>query len=54
MVLHLPMLRIIMPANSLLLISVIIEVAMFDILPAEYTTDLMFEYSEGEGDKIFG
>ena len=49
------MLRIIMPANSLLLISVIIEVAMFDILPAEYTTDLMFEYSEGVGDQnIFG
>ena len=55
MVLHLPMLRIIMPANSLILISVMIEVAMFDILPSDYTTDLIFEYAEKEDDqKIFG
>ena len=55
MVVHLPMLRIIMPANAILFISVIIEIAMFDVLPAESSTDLMFEYSESESDeKIFG
>ena len=44
MVLHFPMMRILMPPNALMFIGLIIEVAMFDILPAEYTTDLIFEY----------
>ena len=43
-----------MPANALLLISVVIEVAMFDILPAQYTTDYMFKYQDNESEKIFG
>ena len=46
MVLHLPMMRILLPPNALMFISVIIEIAMFDILPAEYTTDLIFEYDD--------
>ena len=43
-VLHLPMMRIPMPPNVLMFIGLIIEVAMFDILPADYTTDLIFDY----------
>ena len=40
------MLRILMPPNALMFIGLIIEIAMFDILPAEYTTDLIFTYDE--------
>lgn len=46
MVLHLPMMRILLPPNALMFIGLTIEIAMFDILPAEYTTDLIFEYDE--------
>ena len=51
------MMRILMPPNALMFIGLIIEVAMFDILPADYTTDLIFEYNdslEEVDQKIFG
>ena len=57
MVLHLPMMRILMPPNALMFIGIIIEIAMFDILPAEYTTDFIFEYDdslEKVDQQIFG
>lgn len=49
--------RILFPANALMFIGLIIEIAMFDVLPAEYTTDLIFEYDdklEKVDEKIFG
>ena len=58
MVVHLPMLRILVPPNAMMLIAAIIEVAMFDILPPEYTTDKILVYDDEESEeidnKIFG
>jgi hypothetical protein len=56
MVVHLPMMRILMPANSLILINAIIEVAMYDIFPAERTTDHIFSYpaENDRSQRIFG
>ena len=45
MVVHIPIYRIIFPANLMTIISNTIEVAMFDVLPADKTTDLLFYYS---------
>lgn len=44
--LHIPIFKVILPANLMLIISYVLEVAMFDILPANYTTDLLFKYDE--------
>ena len=46
MILHIPMFKIVIPANLMQIISNTLEVAMFDILPAERTTDFLFKYNE--------
>jgi hypothetical protein len=45
-VVHTPMFYIVMPANVIFFISEIIEVAMFDLLAASWTTDYIFVYGE--------
>ena len=44
--LHIPIFKIVLPANLMINISSTIEIAMFDILPAEITTDYILRYDE--------
>ena len=46
MILHLPIFRIIIPSNVSQVFSVIIPIAMFDVLDPEWTTQLIFEFDE--------
>jgi hypothetical protein len=46
MILHLPMFRIIIPANVSVIIQYFIQLVMFDILPAEYTIMKITEFDE--------
>ena len=44
MMLHLPMLHVIMPANVSEFFSLILPVAMFDIIESSYSTELIMEF----------
>ena len=46
MILHLPMLMILIPANVSSFFSLILPVVQFDILDPEWTTELVFEFEE--------
>ena len=46
LILHLPMLRIVFPANVSSLFSAIVPIAMLDVLDSEYTTELVFEFDD--------
>lgn len=52
MILHLPIMRIIIPSNVSQLFSIIIPIAMFDILDAEWTTELIFDFDEDKQDEL--
>ena len=45
-VLHIPMLKVILPGNVSLFFSQVISVAMFDILDSEWTTKNVFRFDE--------
>mmetsp|Transcript_23187 Transcript_23187/g.35889 ORF Transcript_23187/g.35889 Transcript_23187/m.35889 type:complete len:98 (+) Transcript_23187:2707-3000(+) len=45
-VLHLPIMAVILPANLSALFSIILPVATFDILDPDWTTKLMFSFDE--------
>ena len=46
MILHLPMLRIIIPANVSAFFQIILPVVQFDLLDPEWTTELIMEFDE--------
>ena len=46
MVVHLPLFKVVFPANLMQLLTGIIEIAMFDLLPPNFSTDLVFAYNE--------
>lgn len=46
LILHFPILKILMPANVSEFFSIIIPVAMFDVLDTDYTTEIIFEFDE--------
>jgi hypothetical protein len=46
MVLHLPMMRVILPSNVVNFINILISVAMYDFIPADRSTDLILKYDE--------
>lgn len=46
MVVHLPLFKVVFPANLMQLLTGIIEIAMFDLLPPNFSTDLVFTYNE--------
>jgi hypothetical protein len=48
MILYLPMIGVNFPANVKFLYSILIPVACMDLIPREYTTDLIFDISEDE------
>jgi hypothetical protein len=48
MIIHLPMLRIIVPANVSMFFSIIIPVVMFDIIAPEYSTELVLDFEEDD------
>jgi len=43
-IIHLPLLRIIIPNNVSLVFSIIIPIVMFDILDSEYSSELLLEF----------
>ena len=44
LVIHLPMFRIIIPANVVTLFQIIVPIYTFDILDPSYTTELLFSF----------
>ena len=46
MVLHLPMMRVLLPSNVINYCSILISVAMIDFIPAEQSTDYILKYDE--------
>ena len=44
MILHLPLLRIIVPSNVSMIIELIIPVAMFDVIDPEYSTKWVLDF----------
>lgn len=40
------MLRVALPALLIMVMSIVIDLTEFDIMDAEWTTDLIFEYEE--------
>jgi hypothetical protein len=51
MILHLPMMKTIIPANVSSLFSIVIPIATFDILNPNWTTRLIFDFDDEEQDK---
>lgn len=43
-IIHLPLLRILIPSNVSLVFSIIIPIVMFDILDSDYSTELLLEF----------
>ena len=41
---HLPLMAISMPSNVSFFFQLILPLVMFDILPSEYTTELLFDF----------
>ena len=52
MIIHLPMLMIIIPANVSAFFSKLIPIAMFDVLDSGWTTELVFEFDEDLHDSL--
>jgi hypothetical protein len=46
MIIHMPMLRIIIPANVIVFYEIIIPIIMFDILEADYSTKYILNFDE--------
>ena len=46
MIMHLPMLKPILPANVLKIMSQILPITSFDLIESEYSTDLVFDFDE--------
>ena len=46
MILYLPMLEVSFPANVKFLYSILLPVACLDLIPSEYTTELVFDFSD--------
>ena len=46
MLIHLPLLNIIMPANVSSFMQLLVPVVQFDILDSSWTTELIFEFDE--------
>jgi hypothetical protein len=46
MVLHLPMMRVLLPSNVINYCSILISIAMVDFIPAEQSTDYILKYDE--------
>ena len=52
MILHLPMLKTIMPGNVTMLFSILIPIVMFDIIDSGWSTELIFNFDfAAEGEK---
>ena len=45
-VLHLPLMKTLIPANVLYMNKILIAIAMFDIFEPEWTTDYLYDYDE--------
>ena len=45
-IVHLPLFKVLLPANALYFNMQVIEIAMFDIIPAKFTFDIFFRYGE--------
>ena len=52
MIIHLPMLMIIIPANVSAFFSKLIPIVTFDILDSSWTTEIIFEFDEMLHDKL--
>ena len=52
MILHLPMLLILIPANVAAFFSIILPVVQFDLLDPDWTTNLVFEFDD-EPEEVF-
>lgn len=50
MIMHLPMMRPLLPPNVLSFIGVILPVVTFDLIQPEYSTDLVFKFDENPDD----
>jgi hypothetical protein len=46
LIIHLPLMKIILPSNVMMFFSIILPFVMFDILDADYTTALWFDFEE--------
>ena len=51
-VLHIPMLKVILPGNVSLFFGYVISVAMFDILDADWTTKYVFNFDEDKQEEL--
>ena len=51
-VLHLPLLKVIFPANVIMIFTYIISVAMFDILDSDWTIKLLFTFDEEKQEEL--
>lgn len=45
-VLHLPLMKVVIPANVLYMNRILISVAMFDTFDPEWTTDYLYDYDQ--------
>ena len=52
MIIHLPMLMIIMPANVSAFFCILIPIATFDVLDSGWTTELIFEFDEAQHERL--
>jgi len=46
MIIHLPMMMIILPANANAFFQIVIPIATFDMLPPEYSTEYIMEFDQ--------
>jgi len=44
MILHLPMMRVIIPGNVNMFFSILIPIVMFDIIDSEWSTEIVFGF----------
>jgi len=51
-VLHIPMLKVILPGNVSLFFSQVISVAMFDILDSDWTTKKVLSFDEEKQEEL--
>ena len=47
-VLHLPILKVLVPSNVSMVFGLIVEVVMFDVLDPEWTTEYVLEFDDKE------
>ena len=43
-IIHLPLIRILVPSNVNMIFSIVIPIVMFDILESDYTSELLLEF----------